>query len=120
MDENLNTQIKTEGEAAVITFGSSAITDMEGITAACEQIKTFIEENHPMAVVFDFGGVEFFTSEVLGLLLEVRARLKEYEGRVVVSTLSPQLYRVFKVTNLDKIFEFFPDSQSALKTVSTD
>ena len=48
-----------------------------------------------------------------------RARMKTYEGGVVISGINPQLYRVFKITHLDRIFEFFPDRSSAVKSVGT-
>jgi len=57
-------------------------------------------------VVVDFECVKFFSSTVLGLLLDIRAKLKAYNGEVVISSINPQLYRVFKITHLDKIFKF--------------
>jgi anti-anti-sigma regulatory factor len=38
--------------------------------------------------------------------------------RIVVAALSSQLTRVFRITNLDRIFEFYPDTPTALKHVS--
>jgi anti-anti-sigma regulatory factor len=57
---------------------------------------------------------------VLGLLLDMRAKLKMHDGEVVVSAINPELYRVFKITNLDKVFRFFPDKKSAVEAMSTD
>jgi anti-sigma B factor antagonist len=73
-----------------------------------------------MKVIFDFAGVKFFSSQVLGLLLEIRAKLQASNSEVVISAINPQLHRVFKITNLDKIFRFFPDRESAVKVVSVD
>ena len=71
-------------------------------------------------MIFDFGSVKFFSSQVLGLLLDIRAKLETYNGEVVISAINPQLHRVFKITNLDKVFRFFPDKESAIQAVSTD
>ena len=35
-------------------------------------------------------------------------------GQVIVASLNAQLERVFKITNLDRIFTFFPDRDAAL------
>jgi len=51
--------------------------------------------------------------------LDIRAKLETYNGEVVVSAINPRLHRVFKITNLDKIFRFFPDKESAIKTTGT-
>jgi len=48
------------------------------------------------------------------MLLNIRTKLKELEGEVVISGIEPQLYRIFKITNLDKIFKFFSDKESAI------
>jgi anti-sigma B factor antagonist len=119
MDEKVGIEITCEENVAVVSFKATSISDVEGITAASKQIKGFIEDNHPDRVVFDFGGVKFFSSQVLGLLLEIRAKLKEYDGEVMISAINPQLHRVFKITNLDKIFRFFPDKESAVEAMST-
>jgi len=118
MDEKVDVEITIEGRVVVVTFKTTSISDTESITAASKQIKGFIEENRPDRIVFDFGRVKFFSSQVLGVLLSVRAELETYNGEVVISAINPQLHRVFKITNLDKIFRFFPDKESAIKAVS--
>jgi anti-anti-sigma regulatory factor len=52
------------------------------------------------------------------MLLEVRAKLEASGGEVVISAINPQLHRVFKITSLDKIFRFFPDSNCAVKAIN--
>jgi anti-sigma B factor antagonist len=108
------------GSVAVVTFKSASISRLEEVAVASKQIKKFIDESHPNKLIFDFDGVKFFSSPVLGLLLEIRAKVQTYNGEVVISAINPQLHRVFKITNLDKIFRFFADKESAVKTTSTD
>jgi anti-sigma B factor antagonist len=119
-DETVGVEITSEGSAVVVTFKSASISDVEGIAVASKQIKKFIDENQPNNLIFDFEGVKFFSSQVLGLLLDIRANLETYNGEVVISAINPQLHRVFKITNLDKIFRFFPDRESAIKAMGTD
>jgi len=120
MDEKVDVEITQDGGVAVVTFKSASISNVEGITAVSKQIKGFIEANRPNKIVIDFGLVKFFSSQVLGVLLDVRAKLGTYDGEVVISAINPQLYRVFRITNLDKIFKFFPDKKGAIRAVSTN
>ena len=120
MDEKVSVEITGQGSVAVVAFKATSISNTEGITAASVQIKQFIEENHPKGIVFDFEQVKFFSSQVLGVLLDIRAKLKIYDGRVVISGINPQLHRVFKITNLDKIFRFFPDKESAVEAAGSE
>jgi len=120
MDEEIGVEITSEGGAAVVAFKSASISDVDAITAAAKQIKEFIDGNQPNKLIFDFGSVKFFSSQVLGLLLDIRAKLETHNGEVVISAINPQLHRVFKITNLDKVFRFFPDKESAIQAVDTD
>jgi anti-sigma B factor antagonist len=113
-------EITGNKKAAIVAFKSASISNMEEIAAASRQIKEFIEAEQPKEVVVDFELVKFFSSAVLGLLLDIRAKLKTYDGEVVISSINPQLYRVFKITHLDRIFKFFPDKENAIKAVSTN
>jgi anti-sigma B factor antagonist len=113
-------EIIVEEDAAVVVFRSASLCDVDGISGACDRIKEYIDQSRPKKLIFDFDGVRFFSSQVLGLLLDIRAKLREYNGEVLISAINPQLYRVFKITNLDKVFKFFPDRQGALKMTSTD
>jgi anti-sigma B factor antagonist len=119
MDSIVGVERIAQDGVAVVTFKTTSVSDVEGIAAASNQIKQFIDDHRPNSLIFDFEGVRFFSSQVLGLLLDIRAKLQECDGQVVISTIDPQLHRVFKITNLDTIFRFFPDRTSAVRSVST-
>ena len=84
-----------------------------------KQIADYLEENQPKAVVVDFEQVRFFSSQVLGTLLNIRTKLQTTDGEIVISSINPQLHRVFTITNLDKIFRFFPDKETAVTAIKT-
>jgi anti-sigma B factor antagonist len=115
MDRNDSVQITQQGPVAIVAFGVTSITDAQVIAAASKRLRDTLAAGHPARVVFDFHGVTFFSSQVLGLLLETRARLQAGGGKVLISAVHPSLHRVFKTTNLDKIFEFFPSKADAVK-----
>ncbi|MBL7143140.1 MAG: STAS domain-containing protein [Phycisphaerae bacterium] len=119
MNEEIGVEVTNESGAAVVVFKSASVSEVEAITTASKQIKAFIDENQPNKMIFDFESVKFFSSQVLGLLLDIRSKLKPYNGEVVISAINPQLHRVFKITNLDKVFRFFPDKESAFQAINT-
>ena len=119
MDKEMGVELTNEAGAAVVVFKSSSVSEVDVITTASKQIKAFIDENKPNKMVFDFERVKFFSSQVLGLLLDIRAKLQPFNGEVVISSINPQLHRVFKITNLDKVFRFFPDKKSAFQAMNT-
>jgi len=119
MEDKIDVAITSEDNVTVVSFNATSISDVEGITSAGEKIREFIENHRLSGLVFDFSGVKFLCSQVLGLLLDVRARLQAHQAEVVISAINPQLHRVFKITNLDKIFRFFPDRKTAVKAIKT-
>ena len=120
MNNNIDIEIKKLEDVAVVVFNTASICDVTGIEKISAQIKQFIEDNRPKKMVIDFVNVKFFTSQTLGLLLDLWRKLQASGGEVVISGINPQLHRVFKITNLDKIFRFFPDEQTALKAFTTN
>ncbi|MFC1781015.1 STAS domain-containing protein [Planctomycetota bacterium] len=120
MDGKVSIEITNHSGTGVVAFKSASVSDVEAIAAASDKIKEFVKLNKPSRLIFDFEKVKFFSSQVLGMLLDVRGQMDSYDGRVVVSAINPQLYRVFKITNLDKIFTFFKDRESAIKESKTD
>jgi len=118
VDEKVSVEITSEGNVAIVTFKATNVCDVDAIATIAGQIREFISKSRPICLIFDFGVVKFFSSQVLGLLLDIRSKLHAHGGRMVISGINPQLHRVFKITNLDKIFTFFPDRQSALTSVS--
>ena len=114
MDDEIEVELTMEGTAAIAAFKSSSISDSDRIAMTSKHIKKFINENQPKRLIFDFERVKFFSSQVLGLLLDARAKLQEYNGEVVISAINPQLHRVFKITNLHNLFEFFADKDAAI------
>ena len=118
MYKDVEIEIDVRQDVVVVLFKSAQVCDAEGIAAASGQIYDYIEKNNPKLMVVDFEQVKFFSSQILGLLLNIRNRLTVYGGELLISAINPQLYRVFRITNLDKIFKFFPDRQSAVKQIS--
>ena len=91
MGEQMGVEVTNEAGAAIVIFKSPSVSEVDVITAASKQIKAFIDGNQPNKMIFDFESVKFFSSQVLGLLLDIRAKLKPYNGEVVISAINPQL-----------------------------
>ena len=118
MDTKKALDISSEGNVAIARFPSSCICDVEEIANASACLRQYIDTHRPNGLVFDFTGVKFFSSQVLGLLLEARARLQPHEGRVAACALTSQLERVFRVTNLDRIFTLYADRAAAIERLT--
>ena len=109
--------ISYEGDVAVVTFTQASIGASAGFEQMSDSLRNFVTKDEPNKIVVDFSGVKFFSSQTLGLLLEIWRKLEKTEGKMTISGINPQLYRVFKITNLDKIFQFFDNRQDAINSL---
>ena len=103
----------------VLTFAEASICTPEQIKKASEQISDFLNSNQPKQIIFDFSNVKFFSSQVLGILINTRSKVNHLNCKVAISGINPQLHRVFSITNLDSIFDFFENTESAIKALKT-
>lgn len=102
----------------IVQFTTPSIGAGGDIQELSRQLHIIIEQAMPAKLVVDFAMVSFFSSQVLGMLVDIWRRLKDCGGKVVVSGINPNLTRVFRITNLDKIFEFYPNTDSAVKALA--
>jgi len=110
-------KLETEDDITIISFTTPTISCLCHVEEVAADVRTFIDRQKPRRIIVDFTGVKFFSSQVLGMLVDIWKRLNKIDGRVVISGINPDLSRVFKITNLDTIFEFRPDRISALETL---
>ena len=118
MEQENTVEITARHGVSVVSFSSAHISGVAEVDKVAGQIAEFIEKDRPESIVFDFEKVKFFSSQTLGLLVDTWKRLQEYGGKVAVSGINPQLHRVFKITNLDKIFDFYADTKTAVEKIS--
>lgn len=71
-------------------------------------------DTHPTDVVVNFAGVGFVNSSNVALMLRLRKKMMLLDRRLVLSDITSQVWGVFEVTGLDKIFEFTKDVSTAL------
>ncbi len=67
--------------------------------------------------VLDFAAVRFVNSSNLARLLKLRKVADVKEGRLLLCSLSTQVWGAFLVTGLDKVFEFSDNVPTALATL---
>jgi anti-sigma B factor antagonist len=65
--------------------------------------------------VLDLASVDYMGSSVLGLMINVRQRIKAEGGRLVLSGLSPRLTQIFHTCCLERLFTITNTRDEALK-----
>lgn len=68
-----------------------------------ELLKTY--ENKKANIIIDASELEFLDSTGLGALIMVYNKLKEDEKKISIYNVKPHINKLFKITQMDKIFE---------------
>jgi anti-anti-sigma factor len=84
----------------------------EDLTALMAQM-----EDEPRHVVLNFSAVDFLNSSNIARLLKLRKTLLSADRRLVLCAINTQVWGVFLVTGLDKVFEVTDDTATALASL---
>ena len=84
----------------------------EDIAAIGEEL-----DNKATHVVLNFSAVGFVNSSNVARLLRLRKKMLMIQKRLILCEASAQVWGVFQVTGLDKIFDFTKDVSTALAKV---
>ena len=110
---------ETEG-VTLVAFRDASILDATNTQRIGRQLYELVESGSHAKVVLDFVAVRFLSSQTLGVLLTLRRKADKAKVRIVVAGIRPELHRIFEITNLDKLFEFFETSDKAVAALSAD
>lgn len=108
------------GEVTLVTFKDNSILDIASIQRIGRDLYELVESSEGKRIVLNFQNVRFLSSQALGVLLTLRRKAEKTKADVILAELRPELARVFKITNLDKMFKFFDGKAAALKHFGVD
>ena len=66
-------------------------------------------------MLVDFSNVEFVGSPIIGKLIGIQRQLRQQCGNMTLCAMHPHVEEVFRICNLDRMFDIFPDLETALR-----
>ena len=106
-------------DVTVVQFQESAILDALMIQGISEELNHLVEAQHKQKLLLDFIKVKFLSSSALGILVTLKKKMDAIKGELVIYGMNKDLRKVFKITNLDKLFKFADDEPGALEVLGT-
>ena len=101
-------------DVTVVNFQNVSVLDSANIEALGRALLDLVEKQDTRKLVLEFSAVRFMSSQALGILIQLKKAMDPLHGRVVIAGIRPELHKVFKITNLHKLFVFQDTLDKAL------
>ena len=108
-------EVEDIGEVTVVNFTDRKVLDEQNIQVIGEQLFNLVEEAGRKKILLNFANVEYLSSAALGKLILLNNKLKTAGGRLILCNIDPQIYEVFEITKLNKVFNIQKEEQAALQ-----
>ena len=102
------------GEVSVVKFVDKKILEEAGIQELGAELFGLVELENRKTILLNFSGVEFLSSAALGKLITLDRKVKANKGRLKMSNIRPEIFEVFQVTKLNKVFDIRGEESEAI------
>lgn len=100
--------------AVVIEFAERKILEELSIVEIGEEFTRAATTHAGRILVVSFANVDHLSSATLGMLIKLREQVAHGNGRLVLADIKPQIFEVFKITKLNRLFEICDSIGDAL------
>jgi anti-anti-sigma factor len=107
-------QLTPVGDVTVVRFVDRKILDEANIQELGQELFHLVEDEKCQNLLLNFSSVEFLSSAALGKLITLDKKVKSHGGKLKLSNIRPEIYEVFAITKLNKLFDIKDDEADAL------
>jgi anti-sigma B factor antagonist len=97
-----------------IEFVDRNILDEANIQQIGSEITKLVDAKPNPKVLISFANVDHLSSAALGTLITINNRVRSKDGQLRLAHIDPQIYEVFVITKLNKLFQIHDTAQQAL------
>lgn len=106
-------KVTRHGSIIEVGFRDRHILDEANIQQIGEQIRTIVDAEPKPKLLINFADVDHLSSAALGMLITINNRVRAIQGQLRLSNIDPQIYQVFVITKLNKLFEIYETADKA-------
>ena len=107
-------QSEVKDEVRIIIINVPRLVDAGIIEQCYREIVELLDKTEEKLVLLHFGMINFMSSAALGILVRINKKCKEYKISLKLCNISPDIFQVFKITGLDKVFSIHADGSDAM------
>jgi anti-sigma B factor antagonist len=103
-------------DVTVVGFLDRNILEEAAIQQIGDEVTAVIDASANPKLLLDFANVEHLSSAALGTLITVNTKVKNKGGQLRLSNIDRNIYEVFVITKLNKLFQIHDSREQALKS----
>jgi anti-anti-sigma factor len=111
-------EISQDSSANILQFNLPPILDSMEIDGLIESVLADLNPKRSQTWVVDLSQVEYLGSSMLGLFVNMRERIRQGGGTLILCGMSQQLLRIFKTCCLERLFAIVKTRGDALSQLS--
>jgi anti-anti-sigma factor len=106
------------GTVSVVSFRVEKLVDQDLIVELSNELNRLADVEKPAHLLVSFAGVRLLASAALAAVLSLVKRVKTNDGDLKLCAMSPMVYKVFAITELDKLLDIREDEAAGLQAFS--
>jgi anti-sigma B factor antagonist len=106
--------INEVGDITVVRFRDRKIIEDINIQQLGQEMFQLVEVDSRGKLLLNFSSVDFLSSAALGKLITLDKKMKAHGGALKLSNIRPEIYEVFAITKLNRLFDIKADEADAL------
>ena len=114
MSRHRHIAINESANISVVQFTDEKIIDQDTILELGQELFDLIETDQRNKIVLNFSNVQFLSSAALGKLITFDKKAKRAKAELIMTNISPEIFQVFAITKLDKLFQIKDTEADAL------
>ncbi len=107
-------EVAEVGDVTVVRFVDRKILDDANIQEMGQELFQLVEEDRRQKLLLNFSQVDFLSSAALGKLITLDKKMKSHSGKLKFCNIRPEIYEVFAITKLNKLFDIRDDEAAAV------
>jgi len=107
-------EVNDVGDVTVVRFRDQKILDDLNIQELGQELFQLVETENRTKLLLSFSGVDFLSSSALGKLITLDKKVKANAGVLKLCQIRPEIYEVFAITRLNRLFDIKDDEADAL------
>ncbi len=115
-EEQSHLTVTNRSGVSVVEFADRKILDELCITEIRDELSELIMATEGIKLLLDFRNVEHLSSAALGVLITLNNQVTERKGKLKLSNIAPQIFKVFKITRLNILFDIYDTTEQALSS----